>query len=69
MQEQFEQYGKVERVKKIKDYAFIHFEDRDSAVEAMRGLNGKEVGASNIEVSILYQDDVSHKIIHDIFLD
>lgn len=49
-QEQFEQYGKVERVKKIKDYAFIHFEDRDSAVEAMRGLNGKEVGASNIEV-------------------
>lgn len=54
VQEQFEQYGKVERVKKIKDYAFIHFEDRDSAIEAMRGLNGKEVGASNIEVSILY---------------
>lgn len=58
-QEQFEQYGKVERVKKIKDYAFIHFEDRDSAVDAMRGLNGKEIGASNIEVgltdfSILY---------------
>lgn len=52
VQEQFEQYGKVERVKKIKDYAFIHFEDRDSAIEAMRGLNGKEVGASNIEVSI-----------------
>jgi len=43
----------VERVKKIKDYAFIHFEDRDSAVEAMRGLNGKEVGASNIEVSVI----------------
>ncbi|KRG02200.1 heterogeneous nuclear ribonucleoprotein Q isoform X14 [Drosophila mojavensis] len=52
LKEQFEQYGKVERVKKIKDYAFIHFEDRDSAVEAMRGLNGKEVGASNIEVSL-----------------
>lgn len=26
-------YGKVERVKKIKDYAFIHFEDRDNAVK------------------------------------
>lgn len=51
-QEQFEQYGKVERVKKIKDYAFVHFEDRDSAVVAMRSLNGKEVGASNMEVSI-----------------
>ena len=51
LQELFEQYGKVERVKKIKDYAFVHFEDRDSAVIAMRGLNGKEVGQSNIEVS------------------
>ncbi|XP_037808119.1 heterogeneous nuclear ribonucleoprotein Q [Lucilia sericata] len=52
LKEQFEQYGKVERVKKIKDYAFVHFEDRDSAVVAMRALNGKEVGASNIEVSL-----------------
>ncbi|XP_036323290.1 heterogeneous nuclear ribonucleoprotein R isoform X14 [Rhagoletis pomonella] len=52
LKEQFEQFGKVERVKKIKDYAFVHFEDRDSAVIAMRGLNGKEIGASNIEVSL-----------------
>ncbi|XP_055852834.1 heterogeneous nuclear ribonucleoprotein R isoform X9 [Episyrphus balteatus] len=52
LKEQFEQYGKVERVKKIKDYAFVHFEDRDNAVIAMRGLNGKEVGMSNIEVSL-----------------
>lgn len=49
-QEQFEQYGKVERVKKIKDYAFVHFEDRDHAVLAMRDLDGKDVGGSNIEV-------------------
>ncbi|TMW54088.1 hypothetical protein DOY81_000874, partial [Sarcophaga bullata] len=52
LKEQFEQYGRVERVKKIKDYAFVHFEDRDSAVVAMRALNGKEVGAANIEVSL-----------------
>lgn len=51
----------MERVKKIKDYAFIHFEDRDSAVEAMRGLNGKEVGASNIEVSFLRRYKKYHK--------
>ena len=25
-------YGKVERVKKIKDYAFVHFEERDRAL-------------------------------------
>ncbi|CAO1431202.1 unnamed protein product [Diamesa tonsa] len=52
LKEQFEQYGKVERVKKIKDYAFVHFEDRDHAVLAMRDLDGKDVGGSNIEVSL-----------------
>lgn len=53
LKESFEQFGKVERVKKIKDYAFVHFEDRDNAVLAMRGLDGKELGCSNIEVSYL----------------
>lgn len=52
LKEAFEQYGKVERVKKIKDYAFVHFEDRDHAVLAMRGLDGKEIGCANIEVSV-----------------
>lgn len=41
----------MERVKKIKDYAFVHFEDRDHAVLAMRDLDGKDVGGSHIEVS------------------
>lgn len=48
----FEQYGKVERVKKIKDYAFIHFDDRDHAVKAMNSLNGKEVGGAPMQVSL-----------------
>lgn len=33
LKEEFERYGTVERVKKIKDYAFVHFEDRDCAVK------------------------------------
>ena len=32
LKEKFEEYGKVERVKKIKDYAFVHYEERDEAV-------------------------------------
>ncbi|XP_017776048.1 PREDICTED: heterogeneous nuclear ribonucleoprotein R isoform X9 [Nicrophorus vespilloides] len=52
LKESFEAFGKVERVKKIKDYAFIHFEDRDNAVKAMEELDGKEMGGSNIEVSL-----------------
>lgn len=31
----------IERVKKIKDYAFIHFKDRADAIVAMQALNGK----------------------------
>ena len=33
--------GAVERVKKIRDYAFVHFKDRDDAISAMKFLNGK----------------------------
>ncbi|XP_061611817.1 APOBEC1 complementation factor isoform X3 [Phyllopteryx taeniolatus] len=33
--------GAVERVKKIRDYAFVHFTHRDDAVDAMKALDGK----------------------------
>ena len=36
IRETFECHGRVERVKKIKDYAFVHFEDRKMAVAAMQ---------------------------------
>jgi len=41
LKEEFASFGKIERVKKIKDYGFIHFEERDDAVKAMDELNGK----------------------------
>ncbi|XP_068114653.1 APOBEC1 complementation factor isoform X2 [Hyperolius riggenbachi] len=44
--------GAVERVKKIRDYAFVHFNNRNDAVEAMHALNGKIVDGSPIEVSL-----------------
>lgn len=33
IKESFEEFGGVERVKKIKDYAFVHYEERDDAVK------------------------------------
>jgi len=30
----------IERVKKMKDYAFVHFRDRDLAIQAMNMMNG-----------------------------
>ena len=29
LREMFKRFGRVERVKKIKDYAFVHFEKRE----------------------------------------
>ncbi|XP_053161251.1 APOBEC1 complementation factor isoform X1 [Hemicordylus capensis] len=44
--------GSVERVKKIRDYAFVHFNNREDAVEAMKSLNGKMLEGSPIEVTL-----------------
>uniref|UniRef100_A0AAY4D1A6 APOBEC1 complementation factor n=1 Tax=Denticeps clupeoides TaxID=299321 RepID=A0AAY4D1A6_9TELE len=44
--------GAVERVKKIRDYAFVHFGQREDAVNAMNALNGKVIDGSPIEVTL-----------------
>uniref|UniRef100_A0A8C8IDK8 RRM domain-containing protein n=1 Tax=Oncorhynchus tshawytscha TaxID=74940 RepID=A0A8C8IDK8_ONCTS len=38
LEKTFSQFGKLERVKKLKDYAFVHFEDRDAAVKVSTGV-------------------------------
>ena len=40
IEQAFSSQSTVERVKKIKDYAFVHFTTRDNALEAMGNLNG-----------------------------
>jgi len=52
LKEKFGEFGKVERVKKIKDYGFIHFEERDDAVKAMEGLNNQKLGSLDIDISL-----------------
>lgn len=52
IREYFEKYGPIERVKKIKDYAFVHFTERDHALKAMEELNGSELNGVHIEVSL-----------------
>ncbi|MGH0117593.1 UNVERIFIED_CONTAM: hypothetical protein FKN15_005095 [Acipenser sinensis] len=44
--------GAVERVKKLTDYAFVHFYSRDDAITAMHFMNGKSIDGSNIEVTL-----------------
>jgi len=52
LRETFERYGRVERVKKIKDYAFVHFEERAQAVEAMNALSGEDLQGAKLEISL-----------------
>nr|XP_006629545.2 PREDICTED: probable RNA-binding protein 46 [Lepisosteus oculatus]XP_015200018.1 PREDICTED: probable RNA-binding protein 46 [Lepisosteus oculatus] len=44
--------GAVERVKKLTDYAFVHFYSREDAVAAMHIMNGKNIDGANIEVTL-----------------
>jgi len=39
----FEAHGAVEKVKKVKDYGFVHFADREAALAALDALNGTVV--------------------------
>lgn len=52
MKEKFGDFGTVERVKKIKDYGFVHFVERESALEAMEKMNGVMLGSMEIIVSL-----------------
>lgn len=56
LKEAFEQYGKVERVKRIKDYAFIHFEDRQEAITVREKKNGQRTW-----VQILFRGEFQRK--------
>ncbi len=40
IEEVFSLHSLVERVKKIKDYAFVHYTSRNDALQAMKDLNG-----------------------------
>ena len=46
LEKTFSQFGKLERVKKLKDYAFIHFEERDGAVK-VHGKKRYQTDAQN----------------------
>lgn len=61
LEKSFSQFGKLERVKKLKDYAFIHFEERDGAVKALDEMNGKELEGEPIEIVFAKPPDQKRK--------
>lgn len=55
----FGQFGKLERVKKLKDYAFIHYDERDGAVKVrLFGTSVQEQVSGVVERSLQWCDGV-----------
>jgi len=40
LRETFGEYGQIEKVKKVKDYGFVHYVERESAIKALEALDG-----------------------------
>lgn len=52
LKELFESFGRIERVKKMKNFAFVHFVNRKDAINAMETLNRKEIDGETIDVTL-----------------
>ena len=61
LEKSFSEFGKLERVKKFKDYAFVHFKDRVAAVKSMDEMNGKETEGEEIEIVLAKAPDKKRK--------
>ncbi|XP_070785553.1 probable RNA-binding protein 46 [Enoplosus armatus] len=44
--------GSVERVKKLTDYAFVHYRCRDDAITALSLMNGAQIDGASVEVTL-----------------
>lgn len=44
--------GCVERVKKLTDYAFVHYRSREDAVTALGLMNGAQIDGARVEVTL-----------------
>lgn len=52
LEELFTKYGPVEKINRIKDYAFIFFETREGAMTAQEATNEMDLMGSHISVSL-----------------
>jgi RNA recognition motif-containing protein len=52
VKKKFEVYGAIEHVRKLKDFAFVHFIERESALKAIEELNGQLFGKHNMDITL-----------------
>jgi len=56
----FKKYAEVERVKKIKDYCFVHFSTKEGARRALEDMQGKLIDEAEVEVTLAKPVDKEH---------
>jgi hypothetical protein len=61
----FGRYGQVERVKNLKNYAFVHFERRTDAKNAMDALDGAVDEASGVRIDVSWAKPPAEKHIRE----
>lgn len=56
----FKQHADVERVKKIKDYCFVHFATREGARLALENVQAQAIDGADVEVTLAKPVDKEH---------
>ncbi|XP_057297897.1 APOBEC1 complementation factor-like isoform X2 [Hydractinia symbiolongicarpus] len=56
----FKKFAEVDRVKKIKDYCFVHFSTRDGARHALEQMQGESIDGADVEVTLAKPVDKEH---------
>lgn len=54
LEQVFSPFGEIQRVKRIKNFAFIHFLNRSDALTAMKSLQNLELCGENLSISLSY---------------
>lgn len=61
----FGRYGTIERVKTLKNYAFVHFERRDDAQDALSALDGAVDVDSGVRVEVTWAKPPTDKRVRE----
>lgn len=54
LEQVFRPFGEIQRVKRIKNFAFIHFQNRCEALDAMKSLQNLQLCGENLSISLSY---------------
>jgi len=61
LKQNFEQFGALEKVKKVRDFAFINFEERPHCLAAMEAMNGEYLEGAELQITLARPADRSER--------